>query len=90
MVVQIENVPYKVFAGLRGTRPYALNHVLRQLGGKQELPQIAYMRKFATDHENGRVAFAKDMHRMWRFRRVLVNLYQTCFVQNVRGSTKNG
>ena len=29
------------------------------------------MRKFATDHENGRVAFTEDMRRMWRSRRVL-------------------
>ena len=35
------------------------------------MAQIANMRKFATDHENGRVAFAEDMRRMWRCRRVL-------------------
>ena len=29
------------------------------------------MRKFATDHENGRVTFAEDMCRMWRSQRVL-------------------
>ena len=71
MVVRAEKVPYLVFAGLRGTRPYAPGRVLRQLGGKQELPQIADMRKFVTDHENGRVAFSEDMRRMWRSRRVL-------------------
>ncbi|XP_027771185.1 uncharacterized protein LOC114076407 [Solanum pennellii] len=71
MVVRTEKVPYLVFAGLRGTRPYASGRVLRQLGGKQELPQIADMMKFATYHENGRVAFAEDMYRMWRSRRVL-------------------
>ncbi|TMW87310.1 hypothetical protein EJD97_020123, partial [Solanum chilense] len=64
-------VPYLVFAGLRGTRPYASGRVLRQPGGKQEFPQIADMRKFATDHQNGRVAFAEDMRRMWRSQRVL-------------------
>ena len=71
MVVRIEKVPYLLFAGLRGTRPYALGRVLRQVGGKQELPQIADMRIFATDHENGRVAFVKDMRKMWGYRRVL-------------------
>ena len=71
MVVRAEKVPYLVFAGLRGTRPYAPGRVLRQLGGKQELPQIADMRKFVTDHENGRVAFSEDMRRMWRSRKVL-------------------
>ncbi|XP_015089782.1 uncharacterized protein LOC107032720 isoform X2 [Solanum pennellii] len=71
MVVRTEKVPYLVFGGLRGTGPYAPVRVLRQLGGKQDLPQIADMRKYATDHENGRVAFAEDMCRMWRSRRVL-------------------
>ncbi|TMX05332.1 hypothetical protein EJD97_024265 [Solanum chilense] len=61
-----EKVPYLVFVGLRGTRTFAPARVLRQLGGKQELAQIANMRKFATDHENGRVAFAEDMHKMWK------------------------
>ena len=90
VVVRIEKVPYLVFAGLRGTRPYAHCQVLRQLRGKQELPQIADMRKFATDHENGRVAFAEDMRRMWRCRRVLGEPVPNRFHQNVRGSTKNG
>ena len=35
------------------------------------MPQITDMRKFATDHENGRVAFAEDMCKMWRYQRVL-------------------
>ena len=35
MVVRTEKVHYLVFAGLRGTRPYAPGRVLRQLGGKQ-------------------------------------------------------
>ena len=54
VVVQTKKkVPYLVFAGLRGIRQYAPGRVLKQLGGKQESPQIAEMRKFATDHENG-------------------------------------
>ena len=53
IVVRTQQVPYLVFYGLRGTRTYAPGRVLRQLGGKQELPQIADMRKFATDYENG-------------------------------------
>ena len=52
---------------------------MRQLGGKQELPQIADKRKFVTDHENGRVAFAEDMHRMWRYQRVLGELVPNRF-----------
>ena len=71
MVVRREKVPYLVFAGLKGTRLYASGRVLRQLGGKQEFPQIADVRKFATDHENGRVAFAEDIRRMCKSRRVL-------------------
>lgn len=53
MVVRTEKVPYLVFARLRGTRTYAPGRVLRQLGEKQELSQIADMKIFATDHENG-------------------------------------
>ena len=60
-----------VFDGLRGTRPHAPGRVLRQLGRKQELPQIADKRKFVTNHENGSVAFAEDMHRMFKSRGVL-------------------
>ena len=71
MVVQKEKVLHLVFAGLRGTRPYALGRVLRQLGRKQELSQIAHMRIFANDHENGQVACVEDLRRMWRYRRVL-------------------
>ena len=71
MVVRTEKVSYLVFVGLRGTRPYAPGRVLRQLGEKQEFPQIADVRKFATDHENGRVAFAEDIRRMCKSRRVL-------------------
>ena len=32
---------------------------------------MADMKKIETDHENGRVAFAEDMRRMWRSQRVL-------------------
>ena len=71
MVVRTQKLPYLVVVGLRGSRTYAPGRVLLQLGGKQELPQIADMRKFATDHENGRVAFADDLRRMWRSQRVL-------------------
>lgn len=53
MIVLTKKVPYLVFGGLRGSGPYAPSRVLRQLGGKQELPQMAYTRKFATDYENG-------------------------------------
>ncbi|KAH0773166.1 hypothetical protein KY290_010303 [Solanum tuberosum] len=62
MVIRAEKTPYLIFAGLRGTRPYAPGRVLRQLGGKQEIPQIANMKKFATDHENGRVSYVEDIH----------------------------
>ncbi|KAK4725509.1 hypothetical protein R3W88_028288 [Solanum pinnatisectum] len=55
----------------KGTRPYAPSRVLRQLGGKQELPQIEDMTRFATDHENGEVAFTKKMLQLWKTRRVL-------------------
>ena len=68
-----------IFVGLRGTRPYAPGRVLRQLGGTQELPQIADTRKFVTDHENEQVAFAEDMRRMWRSRRVLCELVPNRF-----------
>ncbi|KAK4715538.1 hypothetical protein R3W88_013876 [Solanum pinnatisectum] len=44
MVIRAQKVPYLIFAGLRGTRPYAPGRVLRQLGGKQEIPQTAYVR----------------------------------------------
>ena len=64
MVVQTEKVPYLVIVGLRGTRQYTPGRVLRQLGGKQELPQIADMTKFTTDDKNGRVSFAEDIRRM--------------------------
>ena len=55
-----------VFSRLRGTRPYAPDQVLRKLGGKQEHHQVADMRKFATDHENGQVAFTEKIRRIWR------------------------
>ncbi|KAK4732014.1 hypothetical protein R3W88_025002 [Solanum pinnatisectum] len=55
----------------KGTRPYAPSRVLRQLGGKQELPQIEDMTRFATDHKNGEVAFTKKMLQLWKTRRVL-------------------
>ncbi|KAH0735660.1 hypothetical protein KY285_011367 [Solanum tuberosum] len=38
IVIRSGKAPYLIFAGLRGTRPYAPSRVLRQLGGKQELP----------------------------------------------------
>uniref|UniRef100_A0A3Q7FM13 Uncharacterized protein n=1 Tax=Solanum lycopersicum TaxID=4081 RepID=A0A3Q7FM13_SOLLC len=66
-----ESFWYPRLQGLREEAPYAPGRVLRKLGGKQELPQIADMRKFVTDHENGQVAFSEDMRRMWRSRRVL-------------------
>ncbi|KAH0673042.1 hypothetical protein KY284_024129 [Solanum tuberosum] len=71
MVIRAQRIPYLIFAGLRGTRPYAPGRVVRQLGGKQEIPQIADMKKFATDYENGRVSYAKDIRRTWKTRRVL-------------------
>uniref|UniRef100_M1CMJ9 Aminotransferase-like plant mobile domain-containing protein n=2 Tax=Solanum tuberosum TaxID=4113 RepID=M1CMJ9_SOLTU len=71
MVIRAEKTPYLIFAGLRGTRPYAPGRVLRQLGGKQEIPQISDMKKFVTDHENGRVSFAEDIRRAWKTRRIL-------------------
>ena len=71
MVIRAGKTPYLIFAGLRGTRPYAPGRALRQLGGKQEIPQIADMKKFATDHENGRVSYAEDMRRAWKTRRIL-------------------
>ncbi|KAK4736923.1 hypothetical protein R3W88_000620 [Solanum pinnatisectum] len=55
----------------KGTRSYALSRVLRQLGGKQELPQIEDMTRFVIDHENGEVAFTKKMLQLWKTRRVL-------------------
>ncbi|KAK4711170.1 hypothetical protein R3W88_005683 [Solanum pinnatisectum] len=51
--------------------PYAPGRVLRQLGGKQEIPQIADMKKFATDHEDGRISYVEDIRRTWKTRRVL-------------------
>ncbi|KAK4738111.1 hypothetical protein R3W88_001808 [Solanum pinnatisectum] len=71
MVIRAQKVPYLIFAGLRGTRPYAPGRVLRQLGGKQEIPQIADMKKFATDHEDGRISYVEDIRRTWKTRRVL-------------------
>ncbi len=71
MVVRTEKVPYLAFSALRRSRPYAPGRVLRKLRGKQEFPQIANMRKFATDNENGRVAFAEDIDITWRNQRVL-------------------
>ncbi|KAH0644539.1 hypothetical protein KY284_032423 [Solanum tuberosum] len=59
MMIRSEKTPYLILAGLMGTRPYAPSRVLRQLGGKQELPQTADMTRFVTDHENGEVAFTK-------------------------------
>ncbi|KAH0669440.1 hypothetical protein KY285_023601 [Solanum tuberosum] len=66
-----EKTPYLIFAGLRGTRPYAPSRVLRQLGGKQELSQIEDMTRFVTDHENGEVIFSKKMLQLWKTRRSL-------------------
>ncbi|KAK4734443.1 hypothetical protein R3W88_008704 [Solanum pinnatisectum] len=63
MVIRAQKVPYLIFAGLRGTRPYALGRVLRQLGKKQEIPQIANMKKFATDHEDERISYVEDIRR---------------------------
>ncbi|KAH0693894.1 hypothetical protein KY285_020991 [Solanum tuberosum] len=71
MVIRAEKTSYLIFAGLRGTRPYAPRRVLRQLGGKQEIPQIADMRRFATDHENGQISYAEDIRRTWKTQRVL-------------------
>ncbi|KAH0698961.1 hypothetical protein KY284_013176 [Solanum tuberosum] len=69
MVIRSRKTPYLIFAGLRGTRPYAPSRVLRQLGGKQELPQIEDMTRFVTDHENGEVAFTKKMFQLWKTQR---------------------
>ncbi|KAH0725473.1 hypothetical protein KY284_001338 [Solanum tuberosum] len=71
IVIRSGNAPYLIFAGLRGTRPYASSRVLRQLGGKQELTQIEDMTRFVTDHENGEVVFTKKMLQLWKTRRVL-------------------
>lgn len=60
-----------VFSRIRGTRSYALSRVLRQLGCKQVTPQTGDMRKFATDHKDGKVSFAKMVIREWKIRRVV-------------------
>lgn len=67
-VVQSKELPFLVFAGLRGTRPYTPGRVLRQLGCKQVIPQASDMGKFATDHKDGQVSFARMMIREWKTR----------------------
>ncbi|KAH0725369.1 hypothetical protein KY284_001234 [Solanum tuberosum] len=71
MVILAKKAPYLIFAGLRGIGSYAPGRVLRQLGRKQEISQIVDMRKFATDHENGRIFYTEDIRRAWKTRMVL-------------------
>ncbi|KAH0672440.1 hypothetical protein KY290_024680 [Solanum tuberosum] len=71
MMIRSGKAPYLIFAGLRGTRPYAPSRVLRQLGEKQKLPQIEDKTRFVKDHENGEVAFTKKILQLWKTRRVL-------------------
>lgn len=66
--IQSEDFPFLVFAGLRGTRPYAPSRVLRQLGCVQVIPEIGYMKKFATDHKDGQVSFDRMIIRGWKTR----------------------
>lgn len=69
-VIQSRELPFLVFARLRGTRPYAPGRVLRQLGCKQVTPQTVDMAKFTTDHRDGWVAFAKMIISKWKTRSV--------------------
>ncbi|KAH0716981.1 hypothetical protein KY285_013012 [Solanum tuberosum] len=71
MVIRSEKTPFLILPGLRGTRPYAPARVLRQLGGKQELPQTKHMSRFVADHEDRQVAFSKKILQLWKARRVL-------------------
>lgn len=61
IIIQSKKLPSLVFAGLRGTQPYAPGRVLRQLGCKQVVPQMGDIRKFATDHKDDQVSFARMM-----------------------------
>lgn len=68
VVVRGRELPFLVFAGLRGTMPYAPARVLRQLGCKQVIPQTGNMRKFVTDNQDGQAAFDKMIIREWKTR----------------------
>ncbi|KAH0669533.1 hypothetical protein KY285_023699 [Solanum tuberosum] len=71
MVIRAQEVSYLIFVGLRGTRPYTLGLVLTQLGGKQEIPQTADMRKFSTNHENDQISYVEQICKIWKAQRVL-------------------
>ncbi|KAH0672676.1 hypothetical protein KY290_024909 [Solanum tuberosum] len=71
MVIRAQEVSYLIFVRLRGTRPYAPGRVRTQLGGKQEIPQTADMRKFSTNHEKDRISYVEQICKIWKARRVL-------------------
>lgn len=102
IVIRGTKFPFLIFAGLRGTRPYTPARVLRQLGCKQVVPQTGDMRKFATDHQDGQVAFAKTIIREWRTRSVAgekvpnryhaecSDTYKNWLKENLDGTVKPG
>ncbi|MCE3049724.1 hypothetical protein HAX54_045600 [Datura stramonium] len=70
LTLTIEEVlaSYEILAGLRGTHPY-MGRVLRQLGMRQETPQVGEMTRYITEHEEGVVTLKDMIVRGWRQRK---------------------